>query len=125
MIANAAQGKSAILRAFLNSHERLRQKGPDFARRRSGVRIPSAPLLKYGNLQVKRESNKRIGPLPTLFDSHLTVTRFILERSPSPRQPDHPSMVDSANRCPGSSLWSHAQGAPGRTLGGRPGLRAT
>ena len=31
-----------ILQVFLNSGERPRSLGPDFARRRSGVRIPSA-----------------------------------------------------------------------------------
>ena len=43
---NALRRKSAILQAFLNNRERARRYGSDFARRRSGVRIPSAPLLK-------------------------------------------------------------------------------
>ena len=36
-----------------NSSEHPRHYGSDFARRRSGVRIPPAPLLKSAHLQVK------------------------------------------------------------------------
>ena len=32
------------MQVFLNNGERVRRWGPDFARRRSGVRLPSAPL---------------------------------------------------------------------------------
>jgi hypothetical protein len=49
---NAARDKKAILQAFLNNGEQLRHPGSDFARRRSGVRIPSAPLRKSTYLQV-------------------------------------------------------------------------
>jgi hypothetical protein len=52
---NALRRKSAILQAFLNNRERARRYGSDFARRRSGVRIPSAPLLKYLPLRIKCE----------------------------------------------------------------------
>src|SRR5215203_5284700 len=41
------------LQMFLDSCERPRRYGSDFARRRSGVRIPSAPLAKARVLQEK------------------------------------------------------------------------
>jgi hypothetical protein len=50
---------SVNLQVFLNTREQLRRYGSDFARRRSGVRIPSAPLLKYVVLQQKY-AHKRI-----------------------------------------------------------------
>jgi hypothetical protein len=41
------------LQEFLNKGEQPRQYGSAFARRRSGVRIPSAPLEKIVVLQLK------------------------------------------------------------------------
>jgi hypothetical protein len=55
---NAARDKRAILQAFLNNGEQLRHPGSDFARRRSGVRIPSAPLHFYRYLQVKHRQTR-------------------------------------------------------------------
>src|SRR5215217_7889759 len=43
----------AYLQGFLNNSEQPRPYESALARRRSGVRIPSAPLLKYADLQVK------------------------------------------------------------------------
>jgi hypothetical protein len=46
----------AYLQVFLNISKQPRHYESAFAWRRSGVRIPSAPLEKYAVLQVKRES---------------------------------------------------------------------
>jgi hypothetical protein len=47
--------KYALLQAFCK-HQKARAKYcAAFARRRSGVRLPSAPLYFYGDLQVKQE----------------------------------------------------------------------
>jgi hypothetical protein len=43
-----------ILQVFPNNGEQLRRYGSDFARRKSGVRIPSAQLRKRRYLQIKR-----------------------------------------------------------------------
>ena len=48
------EGKFVVLQVFSNNGEQPRYYLPAFARRRSGVRIPSAPLLKNISLQVKR-----------------------------------------------------------------------
>ena len=59
-IMNAFSGEPLILQVFLNNREQLRHHKSDFARRRSGVRIPSAPLLKCGGLQGKLGMTMRI-----------------------------------------------------------------
>ena len=52
------------MRGFLNSSEPSRNRRAAFARRRSGVRIPSAPLKKIAVLQVKYALS-RIAPTST------------------------------------------------------------
>jgi len=48
----------AYLQVFLNTGEQPRYYESAFARRRSGVRIPSAPLQKTHILQVKYRKRK-------------------------------------------------------------------
>jgi hypothetical protein len=48
------------LQAFCTLLKRPAKYRAAFARRRSGVRIPSAPLRKYGVLQEKPELEMRI-----------------------------------------------------------------
>jgi hypothetical protein len=61
-IMNAFSGESLILQVILNNDEQLRHHESDFARRRSGVRIPSAPLQKCSDLQVKHEQRMSAAP---------------------------------------------------------------
>jgi hypothetical protein len=56
-LRNAPMGKYGNLQAFCKLQKPLAKYLAAFARRRSGVRIPSAPLLKCSNLQEKRLSN--------------------------------------------------------------------
>ena len=59
MQRNASSRKYSCLQRFCILRKDAAKHLAAFARRRSGVRIPSAPLWKYGDLQVERSEIKK------------------------------------------------------------------
>jgi hypothetical protein len=59
MLGNASTQKYCHLQVFCKLQKPLAKYLAAFARRRPGVRIPSAPLWNYADLQVKRGESRR------------------------------------------------------------------